>query len=302
MQLLQSFYAKGKLLITGEYAVLDGALALAIPTKLGQSLEIYSTNHQKLEWRSYDFDQTLWFECVFNSDLEVLSSNDANKARVLQNILQQTILQNPSFSKELFGKLVKTKLEFNRLWGFGSSSTLIHLIGQWAQINPYKLLENTFGGSGYDIACAKASGPITFQIINREPKVQPAKINTQFFDQFHFIYLGEKQTSQKEITKYSQLKFDREEFSIQVSNITKKLISAQSVSEIISLLETHENMLSNTLGYPTVQESRFSSIPGSFKSLGAWGGDFVLYTGDSSNLNQIKALGYSTIISWKEMF
>lgn len=302
MQLHQSFYAKGKLLITGEYAVLDGALALAIPTKLGQHLEIYSTYHQNLVWRSYDYDQTMWFECIFNSDLMIISSNDANKALVLKNILKQTILQNPRFSKELFGKLVKTKLEFNRLWGFGSSSTLIHLIGQWAEINPYKLLENTFGGSGYDIACAEALGPITFQIINGEPKVRPAEIKTQYFDQFHFIYLGEKQTSQKEITKYSQLKFDREEFSIQVSNITKKLISAQSVSEIISLLETHENILSKTLGYPRVKENRFSSIPGSFKSLGAWGGDFVLYTGDSENLNQIKALGFSTIISWKDMF
>ena len=33
-----TYYSNGKLLITGEYVVLDGATALAIPTKYGQSL------------------------------------------------------------------------------------------------------------------------------------------------------------------------------------------------------------------------------------------------------------------------
>jgi len=33
---MASFYSNGKLLITGEYLVLDGAKALALPTKYGQ--------------------------------------------------------------------------------------------------------------------------------------------------------------------------------------------------------------------------------------------------------------------------
>ena len=36
----QTFYSNGKLLITGEYVVLDGAKALALPTKFGQSLVV----------------------------------------------------------------------------------------------------------------------------------------------------------------------------------------------------------------------------------------------------------------------
>ena len=35
-----TFNAHGKLLLTGEYFVLDGALALALPCKLGQSMSI----------------------------------------------------------------------------------------------------------------------------------------------------------------------------------------------------------------------------------------------------------------------
>ena len=39
----QSYYSNGKLLITGEYAVLDGALSLALPTKFGQELNVFQT-------------------------------------------------------------------------------------------------------------------------------------------------------------------------------------------------------------------------------------------------------------------
>ena len=39
----QTFYAHGKLLLTAEYFILDGAVGLALPTKLGQSLSIQSS-------------------------------------------------------------------------------------------------------------------------------------------------------------------------------------------------------------------------------------------------------------------
>ena len=39
----QTFYSNGKLLLTGEYLVIDGAKALAIPTQKGQSLSVKET-------------------------------------------------------------------------------------------------------------------------------------------------------------------------------------------------------------------------------------------------------------------
>ena len=44
----------GKLLITSEYYVTKGALALAIPTKFRQSLEFKCDNSNKLKWKSFD--------------------------------------------------------------------------------------------------------------------------------------------------------------------------------------------------------------------------------------------------------
>ena len=44
----QTFYSNGKLLITGEYVVLDGAKALALPTKFGQSLLVKDRKSTRL--------------------------------------------------------------------------------------------------------------------------------------------------------------------------------------------------------------------------------------------------------------
>ena len=58
----KEFYSNGKLLITGEYVVLDGAKALALPTKFGQSLIIEPSDNNEIYWKSHDHDKSIWFE------------------------------------------------------------------------------------------------------------------------------------------------------------------------------------------------------------------------------------------------
>ena len=49
----ESLYtAHGKLLLTGEYAVMDGALALALPTQLGQRMSVRPTDKKEVFFRS----------------------------------------------------------------------------------------------------------------------------------------------------------------------------------------------------------------------------------------------------------
>ncbi len=50
----QEFYSNGKLLLSGEYAVLDGALAWAIPTTFGQYLRISINTSAEISWKSLD--------------------------------------------------------------------------------------------------------------------------------------------------------------------------------------------------------------------------------------------------------
>ena len=47
-------------------------------------------------------------------------------------------------------------------------------------------------------------------------------------------------------------------------------------------MRQHENLVADILGLPTVQSKEFPDYWGCVKSLGAWGGDFVLATTDRS--------------------
>ena len=91
------------------------------------------------------------------------STDDPDKAMRLCQILQAVKQLNP---KAFEGNDIKftTRLDFDPNWGLGSSSTLIANLAQWANVNPYELLKLTFGGSGYDLACATAEGPIYYQL------------------------------------------------------------------------------------------------------------------------------------------
>ena len=140
---MDRFYSNGKVLITGEYLVLDGATALALPTKFGQDLLVERVKVLELFWKSFSETGDCWFEAVF--DLPTLrlksstfSSVDEPKmefiAETLQNILLEATRLNPSFLKSGHGFLVKTNLTFPRNWGLGSSSTLINNIAQWAAV------------------------------------------------------------------------------------------------------------------------------------------------------------------------
>ena len=60
----QTFYSNGKLLITGEYVVLDGAKALALPTKFGQSLVVKSGINNQIKLTSFDSEKSIWFEDI----------------------------------------------------------------------------------------------------------------------------------------------------------------------------------------------------------------------------------------------
>lgn len=298
----QKYYAHGKLLITGEYAVLDGALALAIPTKLGQWLEIENTaNSQNLVWESKDENGAVWFDAEFTPILELVSSSSTEIAHKLLEILEFCIRENPAFLKRVQGKKATTILEFNRHWGLGSSSTLLDLIGQWSGVNPYKMLQKTFAGSGYDLACAYAKSPILYQIKNGQPKVKEVFFNPVWKEKMHFVYLGKKKVSKGEVSKFSELKMDREELVNQVSELTQKAWKANTQTEFENALQAHEDLLSSILGYPTIKSQYFEFIHGTFKSLGAWGGDFVLFIGDDSEVEKIKGLGFDTVFNWDEL-
>ncbi len=86
-----------------------------------------------------------------------------------------------------------------------------------------------------------------------------------------------------------------------MNQLTKKMITCTKINDFEQLLSQHEQVLSEVMDLPTIKSQLFPDYKGAIKSLGAWGGDFILVTDDGSAKNYFKKKGYHTIMPFKEM-
>lgn len=297
-----TFYSNGKLLISGEYLVLDGANAFALPTKFGQDLIIEEGTNQTIEWKSYDYDNHLWFEDIikFSEIINKTIPESETVKTTLINILHEAYVLNPDFINNSNGFKASTHLTFPRKWGLGTSSTLINNIAQWAKTNAYTLLNNSFGGSGYDIACAQNNTPILYQVENNA--VKPVIFNPDFKHNIYFVYLNKKQNSKSAIKAYYNNRNEHLAENVAKNDkITDAILNAKTLKEFVLAVEKHEIHLSNILETRTIKEIAFSDFNGVIKSLGAWGGDFVMVISKENPTAYFAAKGYETILTYDEM-
>ena len=316
------FYSHGKFLLTGEYLVLRGALAMAMPLKLGQSMTVETRHGTSLQWDAYQPDGP-WFSVTLNpKTLEFVDGNDQAKAEKLAQILKAVRKLNPTVFEDNLH--FETHLDFDPNWGLGSSSTLIANLARWAKVNPYELLKLTFGGSGYDIACASAEGPIYYQLSTTEsalrqaqgpkvvepvetptPTVEPTNFNPSYANHLFFVYLGQKQSSSKEIKAFLEKTnpIDLQKDIEAVSEISRAGPKCQGLDEFAMLMQCHERIISRCIGQEPVQK-RFPDFEGVLKSLGAWGGDFVLAVTEWDK-DKVKAYfkkhGLEVVFGYKEI-
>ena len=297
-------------MLTGEYLVLEGATALAVPTKFGQDLSVEKIKEPQLIWGSFTKAGDCWFEAVFELPKLRLVNATFNSekegsadfiAETLQDILVEARKLNPEFLQSEQGFLVKTNLTFPRDWGLGTSSTLINNIAQWAKVDAFQLLWNSFSGSGYDIANAKHNTPILYQVNNQQPEVKQVDFLPRFSDQLFFVHLNKKQDSKDGIARFKEKRKKIHNEIQLVSEISRQLILEQKLSEFEKLIQEHEKIISSIIELPTVKKRLFPDYFGTLKSLGAWGGDFILATGNKDTPQYFKAKGYTTILRYSDM-
>lgn len=299
-------HTNGKLLLTGEYFVLDGAEALAVPAKFGQHLKVGKGEAENLiHWTSLDHQGKTWFEARFSvGQLDIISSDQPEVAEQLRRILKeaQRLTERESVFNQ--GLEMVTVLDFPRTWGLGSSSTLIAAIAQWLEVDAYDLLWNSFGGSGYDIACALAEGPILYQIEKQRPVVTACQFAPAFKDNLFFVYLGKKQSSREAIQNYRSKGKILPTIIDEVSVLTQAMLHTASQQDFDQVLEDHENLVSRELNLPKVKDLFFRGFPGPVKSLGAWGGDFVLASSPMSPAETelwFHSKGYKVVLNFEDM-
>jgi mevalonate kinase len=300
----ETFYSNGKLLITGEYLVLDGGTAFALPTKFGQKLIVEKNADYKIHWKSFDADGQIWFEesISFSEIKNELPQETETVKATLISILHQGYLLNRNFITGSMGYNITTHLNFPKKWGLGTSSTLINNIAQWLQIDAFTLLNNSFGGSGYDIACAQNNCPILYHLKKGKPIVDKVSFNPGFKENIYFVYLNKKQSSKTAIANYQNNKTKNINKSIDaISKITLEILHATTLHFFSQAIEKHEAIMSIILETTTVKETLFSDFKGEIKSLGAWGGDFVMVISESDPTAYFSEKGFTTVISYNEM-
>ena len=293
-------YSNGKLLISGEYVILDGALSLAAPTLLGQYLEILKDDSKYIKWTSKNSNGKVWFQCkIYRDNLELDKSSSSKISNTLIEIIKNIRDFNPNFLTNS-GASITTKLTFDKDWGLGSSSTLISNLSKLAGIDPFKLNNRIFNGSGYDIACAGSNSPLLFSKSENEKYIKEVSFRPVFHENIYFVYLNRKQNSLTEVKKYKKTKPSKELIS-EISEITKKILNCDDYKMFNKLINSHEQIISKLISKQTIKKELFNDFQGEIKSLGAWGGDFIMVSSENSPLNYFKNKGYNTLFKFSDL-
>lgn len=276
-----------------------------MPTKAGQTMNVKDGRGAEINWKAYDSTGKIWFEAHFSLyDFSALKTNDPEKAQKISKLLKECTRQNSEFLSAWKGQTVETYLDFPLNWGLGSSSTLIYCLSQWADANPYYLLFNTLGGSGYDIACAYAEGPLFYQMGEDNIRIDEVYFNPPFKDSLYFLHLGNKQDSKSAVTEYKNKTKPDSALIDKISHITEEMVACKDITAFQSLMEEHENILGKVLDRVPIKKQLFQDFKGAIKSLGAWGGDFALVCSDSKEStirSYFESAGYQTLIPYAEL-
>jgi mevalonate kinase len=275
------FKANGKLMLTGEYLVLAGAEALALPLSREHELQIQkSIGRSALAWKTF-VEGEYWFDAYFSlPELAIANTNDFPTAQNLRNIFLAAQELNLEFLNKGFHYEISSKVNFNMSWGLGSSSSLLVTIAKWADVDPFDLHFKVSSGSGYDIAAAMTDRPVFYRLEDNEPVYSAVDFNPSFRDNIFFGYLGKKRKSEEAVKDYLNSGLGKSGAIKDITSISREVIHANTLMDFVQLLKQHDEIISNILHVKPIAQTRFSDFKGYVKSLGAWGGDFALFITD----------------------
>lgn len=298
---MSKIFSPGKLMLTSEYFAIDGALVLAVPTQLGQTLFFEEIHDGKanISWKAFHQDQ-LWLNACLNyKSWEILETNLPEAAsfivKVLRNVQQ---LSSEKLHSDCSYRL-STNLEFPADFGLGSSSTLMNNLAEWAQINPYILNQESLGGSGYDIAVAHEKSAVLYK---NKPEISVERIafNPSFKEDLIFIHLNQKQDTREGIRLYKS-KQKSAALIDEFTNLTKEIVKADDLEYFSALMMIHEKKIADFLNVETSKEKYFKECPVFIKSLGAWGGDFVMASKFDGYRQWFSDLGFLNVFNWSDL-
>jgi mevalonate kinase len=292
-----NFYASGKLLLFGEYLVLKGSGCLAMPLSYGQKMQVEFSKNNFFEWTS-SYNNNIWFSCIFSKTLEIINTTDLHQAQMLTALMEIIKERNSNLFEK--GLNFYTEMNFKPEWGFGSSSTFISLLAQWSKIDPYLLLEKSFGGSGCDVACATANTPIMYDMQSRQ--TVPVYLFPKVTSKILFVYSGKKKDSSEAVKQFIAQTVSDNDIE-KMKSIIIAAANATQVDVFEEAMEESEKLLSRILKLEPVKELFFPDYPYAIKSLGAWGGDFFMasFRKEVEARKYFEGKGYTILFNYDEL-
>ena len=122
--------------------------------------------------------------------------------------------------------------------------------------------------------------------------------NPIFKDEIQFVYLNKKQNSEAEVNRFMESTVSKKDI-LEINQITESIITCKDLKEFEDSISEHENIVGKLLQKTPIKQKLFKDYPGAIKSLGAWGGDFILAT--RKNSSYFEQRGYNTVISFNNM-
>jgi mevalonate kinase len=281
-------------MITGEYLVLKGGLAMAVPTVLGQEIQCTHDDSRPLHmvnWIAKVKGDIAWYSNQFLIDNDFEPAEDANSQRTLfiRSLLIGVNALNPEFFRPNGVYSITTHLDFDPSWGLGSSSSLIANLAYIAEVEPFELLfaSSLNKGSGYDLAVSILGQPINYHIEEGLFHwAEPVELAWKGFARHcRLVFLNRKQDSHLEVSRFiSKRNQDHQLNAIEeINHISKRIPAVSDYREFCDLLYQHEQIMGEVLKKKCIKEQLFPDFPGVIKSLGAWEGDFILVCPENEN-------------------
>ncbi len=265
-------------MISGEYAVLNGALSLAVPTRLGQHLIArVDADIRGLKWEAFRPDGSIWFDAFFDENGHSNALENDDRIRLLGRLIEHAAgagVWQQSWS-------VRTQLEFDPEWGLGSSSTLVALLADWTGKDPFDLFFENFDGSGCDLAVALERAPILYRLDKGLPKWERVSIHPPL-DALWLHYTGKKQRSSEEVKSYRKQSMPEAGILDEISALSKSFAHSSDAKIWAEAMKKHEKLLANLTSKTPYKLQNIIDNEIVTKSLGAWGGDFILILSKNS--------------------
>ncbi|MFM1899113.1 MAG: hypothetical protein RL577_1353 [Bacteroidota bacterium] len=278
---MKSYYAAGKVMLIGEYAVKMGIEALALPVRKGQHLRVWEYDSPEKDtfiYQAFDHEGSRFVDLKLDLPFEAGDFEATDDSRFIREALALT---PASFWKEGKSYRFETQLEFARSSGWGSSSTFVALWAKATSMDAQLLQMALLGGSGYDVAVAELGKPLVFWIRDDKPNWDTWSLNPEWTEEWMLLNPGTKIDSRKSLASVQDSLDAMAEDPFMMGQLQKMVDALKNAGQKAMLesgLEWWQALLASQIGLPTpYQQLNLKPVKGGLcKWLGAWGGDTLL--------------------------